>query len=53
MLPPLNPLKQLGVVLTGGHTTEGPERTGFAVTGFADEGKLFQKSNLQVGDRLI
>jgi selenide,water dikinase len=47
-------LRQLGVVLTGGHTTEGPELAlGFAVTGFADEGKLFQKSNLQVGDRLI
>ena len=26
---------------------------GFAVTGFAEEGNLFQKSNLQVGDRLI
>ncbi len=47
-------LKQLGVVLTGGHTTEGPELAlGFAVTGFAEEGKLFQKSMLQVGDRLI
>lgn len=47
-------LKELGVTLTGGHTTEGPELAlGFAVTGFAEEGKLFQKSNLQVGDRLI
>jgi selenide,water dikinase len=47
-------LKELGVTLTGGHTTEGPELAlGFAVTGFAEDGKLFQKSNLQVGDRLI
>lgn len=47
-------LKELGVTLTGGHTTEGPELAlGFAVTGFAEEGKLFQKSNLHVGDRLI
>jgi selenide, water dikinase len=46
--------RQLGVVLTGGHTTEGSEMAlGFSVTGFAEEGRLFQKSNLQVGDRLI
>lgn len=47
-------LRQLGVTLTGGHTTEGPELAlGFAVTGFAEEGRLFQKGNLQVGDVLI
>jgi selenide,water dikinase len=47
-------LRQVGVVLTGGHTTEGSELAlGFAVTGFAEEGRLFQKSGLQPGDRLI
>jgi selenide,water dikinase len=47
-------LRELGVVLTGGHTTEGSEMAlGFAVTGFAEEGRLFQKSKLQPGDRLI
>jgi selenide,water dikinase len=47
-------LRQHGVVLTGGHTTEGSELAlGFAVTGFGEEGRLFQKSRLQVGDRLI
>jgi selenide,water dikinase len=46
--------RTLGVVLTGGHTTEGSELAlGFAVTGFAEEGRLFQKSLLQVGDALI
>jgi selenide,water dikinase len=46
--------KQLGVVLTGGHTTEGSELAlGFAVTGFAEEGRLFQKKNLRPGDALI
>ena len=46
--------RQLGVVLTGGHTTEGSELAlGFAVTGFAEDGKLFQKSRLQIRDRLI
>jgi selenide, water dikinase len=46
--------RRLGVVLTGGHTTEGGEMAlGFAVTGFAEEGHLFQKSKLQAGDRLI
>src|SRR5437764_307512 len=47
-------LRQLGVVLSGGHTTEGSEMAlGFAVTGYAEEGRLFQKSRLQVGDRLV
>ncbi|MBI3412236.1 MAG: selenide, water dikinase SelD [Planctomycetes bacterium] len=46
--------KELGVVLTGGHTTEGPELAlGFSVTGFAEEGRLFQKGNLRPGDVLI
>jgi selenide,water dikinase len=46
--------RQLGVVLTGGHTTEGSELAlGFAVTGFAEDDRLFQKSKLQVGDKLI
>jgi selenide,water dikinase len=47
-------LRGLGVVLTGGHTTEGSELAlGFAVTGFAEEDRLFQKSKLQPGDQLI
>jgi selenide,water dikinase len=46
--------RRLGVVLTGGHTTEGSELAlGFAVTGFGEEGRLFQKCNLRPGDRLI
>jgi selenide, water dikinase len=47
-------LRQLGVVLTGGHTTEGSELAlGFAVTGFAEEDRLFQKGRLRPGDRLV
>ena len=47
-------LRQLGVVLTGGHTIEGSELAlGFAVTGFAEDDCLFQKSKLQPGDVLI
>ncbi len=47
-------LKQLGVILAGGHTTEGAEMAlGFAVTGYAEEDRLFQKSSLEAGDRLI
>jgi selenide,water dikinase len=47
-------LREAGVVLTGGHTTEGSELAlGFAVTGFGEEGQLFQKGRLQPGDRLI
>ena len=46
--------RRLGVVLTGGHTTEGSDLAlGFAVTGFAEEGRLFQKSRLQPGDQLL
>ena len=47
-------LRQLGVVLTGGHTTEGSELAlGFSVTGYGEEDSLFQKSKLQPGDVLI
>jgi selenide,water dikinase len=47
-------LRELGVVLAGGHTTEGPELAlGFSVTGYAEEGDLFQKSLLRPGDVLI
>jgi selenide,water dikinase len=47
-------LRQLGVVLTGGHTTEGTELAlGFSVTGFAEENRLFRKGGLRPGDRLI
>jgi selenide,water dikinase len=47
-------LRALGVTLTGGHTTEGSELSlGFAVTGFAEEDRLFRKSKLQVGDLLV
>jgi selenide,water dikinase len=46
--------RELGVVLTGGHTTEGNELAlGFSVTGFGEEGRLFQKNRLQPGDLLI
>src|ERR1700726_256891 len=48
------PLRQAGGGLTGGHTTEGSELAlGFSVTGFGEEGSLFQKSRLQAGDRLV
>ena len=47
-------LREAGVVLVGGHTTEGAELAlGFSVTGHAEAGRLFQKSALQVGDQLI
>ncbi len=47
-------LRQLGVVLTGGHTTEGSELAlGFAVTGFAEEDRLFRKDELRPGDLLV
>ena len=43
-----------GSSLAGGHTTEGSELAlGFAVTGYAEEDRLFQKSQLAVGDQLI
>ncbi|HEV3386448.1 MAG TPA: selenide, water dikinase SelD [Gemmata sp.] len=47
-------LKKLGVVLAGGHTTEGAELAlGFSVTGRADARRLFCKSGLRPGDVLI
>jgi selenide,water dikinase len=47
-------LRSQGVVLTGGHTTEGSELAlGFSVTGFAEEDRLFRKSNLRPGDKLV
>lgn len=43
-----------GAILVGGHTTEGPELVfGLSVTGYADEQRLWRKSGLRVGDRLI
>lgn len=46
--------QETGVVLTGGHTTEGPELAlGFAVTGFGEEDRLFRKGSAHVGDFLI
>ena len=46
--------RELGVVLAGGHTTEGSELAlGFSVTGHAEADRLFQKSRLQPGDRLM
>jgi selenide,water dikinase len=45
---------ELGVTLAGGHTTEGSELAlGFAVTGHGEEDRLFQKSNLLIGDALV
>lgn len=45
---------ELGVVLAGGHTTEGSELAlGFSVTGYADEDRLFRKGLLHPKDRLI
>jgi selenide,water dikinase len=47
-------LKALGVVLSGGHTTEGQELAlGLAVTGHGERDRLFRKSGLHSGDRLI
>src|SRR5205085_11743747 len=47
-------LRQLGVILTGGHTTEGAEMAlGFSATGYGEEGSLFHKSKLQPGDLLV
>ncbi len=45
---------ELGVVLTGGHTSEGHDLAlGFSVTGYANEDQLFRKGNLVPGDVLI
>lgn len=46
--------RPLGMVLTGGHTTEGSELAlGFAVTGHGEEDRLFRKNRLEIGDRLV
>lgn len=46
--------RDLGVTLAGGHTTEGSElAVGFAVSGDTDGARLFRKSGLVPGDRLI
>src|SRR6202035_5827853 len=46
--------RHLGVVLRGGHTTDGSELAlGLAVTGFAEDNGLFQKGTLKAGDPLI
>jgi selenide,water dikinase len=50
----LRSFREIGVVLTGGHTTEGSEAAlGFAVTGYAEEDHLFRKNGLRPGDVLI
>jgi selenide,water dikinase len=47
-------LRDEGMTLTGGHTTEGPELAlGFSVTGHAEQNRLFHKGGLRPGDRLI
>jgi selenide,water dikinase len=47
-------LRQLGVALAGGHTTEGEELAlGFSVTGHADPKRLFRKDGLRPGDILV
>lgn len=47
-------LGELGVVLAGGHTSEGHDLSlGFSVTGYANEEQLFRKGNLAPGDVLI
>ena len=47
-------LKALGVVLSGGHTTEGSELAlGLAVTGHGEKHRLFRKGALRAGDLLI
>lgn len=47
-------LKAMGVVLAGGHTTEGPELAlGFSVTGYAEDGTLFRKGGAEPGDKLV
>jgi selenide, water dikinase len=46
--------RQLGIVLAGGHTTEGVELAlGFSVTGHGNPKRLFRKEGLHEGDVLI
>ncbi len=47
-------LNACGAALIGGHSSEGAELSfGLSVTGIADRSQLFQKSGMQVGDRLV
>lgn len=47
-------LRALGVVLSGGHTTEGSELAlGLAVTGHGERHRLFRKGALRMGDQLV
>lgn len=47
-------LRELGVALAGGHTTEGMELAlGFSVTGHARAERLFRKGALRPGDVLV
>lgn len=47
-------LKSLGVVLSGGHTTEGSELAlGLAVTGHGERDRLFRKGALRAGDQMV
>jgi selenide,water dikinase len=47
-------LREEGVTLAGGHTTEGAELAlGFSVTGHAEESALFRKGGLRPNDKLI
>jgi selenide,water dikinase len=46
--------RECGVVLAGGHTTEGPDLAlGFTVTGHGEEDALLRKGGLRAGDSLI
>lgn len=47
-------LREEGVALIGGHTSEGPELAlGFTVNGIADEQDLLRKRGVAVGDALV
>jgi selenide,water dikinase len=47
-------LRDAGVALVGGHTSEGAELTlGFAINGLVDRAKVMRKAGLVPGDRLV
>lgn len=47
-------LRDAGVALVGGHTSEGAELTlGFAINGLIDRAKVMRKAGLVPGDRLV